>query len=446
MVFKASDVKHLEIMRSLEDAQKQIKKDAAKEISFDEKILKLCDMLRSEGFGKYADNIEDKFVFYKAAAKTHLYRAHNEDGEDVIEFAHPDDGVKVGDAADDHGTINNVVVKHKKIVDIINKQPTGKLASYVNQCKVALGQDDTARSKLVSELAGLVSELTDVVNSSIYQSIGPKTKYYESKLPNGKKVSYYFKDAKYDINGIKNLYSQVLSSETNMALKSAIKETNMYIYNIFGSDDSLLNQINKSINGGIKVFDNTDAIDLAISSIKPLVIKFHSIYNRFEGRDTTWQDKFFTNMELKNILDRPYTQMIALVAKIDRYILSAGADDAIKNNKGLIEYFGKVKTAALNNGEIFFTRVLPLVIDFRKNHQAAGREDQGLIDTNVLKNIFNSINAGLTNDLNFFDKNSFIKSLDDLNKKFLALCYDELNDANIPDVQYKSELLKNFAG
>src|SRR5258708_5619450 len=107
------------------------------DMSFDEVLLKLCSGLRNKGFNSHAESIEQKFLIYKSAANTHLYQAHDEDGEDLINAAHPDGDVNMGDG--ERGDVETILSQHKKIVDVINKTPTGKLATYVNQCKVAIG-------------------------------------------------------------------------------------------------------------------------------------------------------------------------------------------------------------------------------------------------------------------------------------------------------------------
>ncbi len=90
----------------------------------------LASGLRQSGFLKEAEILENKIIICKQA-DTHLYRAIDEDGEDLIDFAHPDGSVHISDAKDDNGNIENPLSKHKKIVDIVNKQPTGKMASIL---------------------------------------------------------------------------------------------------------------------------------------------------------------------------------------------------------------------------------------------------------------------------------------------------------------------------
>lgn len=99
-----------------------------RELSVDEKILALCSKLRGDGFNKQADNLENKFVNYKSAT-THLYRAIDEDGEDLIDAAHPDGEVDVENATGDLGTVETILTEKNKLTDIVNKLPTGKLSN-----------------------------------------------------------------------------------------------------------------------------------------------------------------------------------------------------------------------------------------------------------------------------------------------------------------------------
>jgi hypothetical protein len=116
--------------------------------SFDENILALCSLLNANGQEKYASNLGQRFVDYKQAnalekqaTNLHMYRTHDEDGEDLVDRAHPDGDKTMGEASDALADVETIVSQHKKIVDVMHKTPTGKLASYVQQCKVVLAQE-----------------------------------------------------------------------------------------------------------------------------------------------------------------------------------------------------------------------------------------------------------------------------------------------------------------
>jgi len=161
MVYKAADIKHLDLMDSLaksdpREADEVILQDDVR-ASLEENILKLCVGLRAKGLGKQAESLESKFIIYKSAANVHLYRVHDEDGEDLVHAAHPDGDVNMGDG--EYGDVETTVSKHKKIVDIINKQPNGKLASIVEQCKIVLGV-----KKKLAQKANYNDKITECVN------------------------------------------------------------------------------------------------------------------------------------------------------------------------------------------------------------------------------------------------------------------------------------------
>jgi hypothetical protein len=105
-----------------------------------ENLLKLSNGLRHSGFDKQADEIESKFVAYKQAQS--LYNTHNESGEDLINSAHPKGSHKLVDVDSKEAVFEDILDQHMKSVDMVEKKPTGKLASsrdIVNAVKVALG-------------------------------------------------------------------------------------------------------------------------------------------------------------------------------------------------------------------------------------------------------------------------------------------------------------------
>ena len=185
MTITLKDLKHLEVMGTLENTaprkapeiniKELIADKTNREPTLNEKIVSLCTKLRSDGFEKQAESLESKFLAYKAAS-THLYRAHDEDGEDLVDFAHPDGAVKVEDAAKDLGHVETVVTRHKKIVDVVNKTPTGKLASkYSDALKYITAQN-------VDELSNV--NLQEISKKFQYMADYLK-KYFTSNMPEG---------------------------------------------------------------------------------------------------------------------------------------------------------------------------------------------------------------------------------------------------------------------
>ena len=70
--------------------------------------------MRSKGLVKEAVALEDKIFIFKQA-ESHLYRAIDEDGEDVINFAHPDGDHTVSDAQNHNGDVETILSNQKKI-------------------------------------------------------------------------------------------------------------------------------------------------------------------------------------------------------------------------------------------------------------------------------------------------------------------------------------------
>lgn len=91
-------------------------------------LLKLCAGLKEKGFESYAEDLERKFIEYKVALA--------EDGEDLIEDAHPK--AKVNDVV-----FHNILETHDSFLKMLGKKPTGKLSSaseILKAVKMALGQ------------------------------------------------------------------------------------------------------------------------------------------------------------------------------------------------------------------------------------------------------------------------------------------------------------------
>jgi hypothetical protein len=115
------------------------------------KLTSFSKSLRKIGKNKDADVLDFKIAKY-AAENVHLYRAHDEDGEDLIEFAHSDGPVEIYESKGGYGIVETQLTQHKKIVDVVNKQPTGKYASssflgeIASILKVA-GNDDIEQIK-----------------------------------------------------------------------------------------------------------------------------------------------------------------------------------------------------------------------------------------------------------------------------------------------------------
>lgn len=94
-----------------------------------ENLVKLCSGLRASGFEKQAEELESKFVQFKQAAANSLYDVSNEKGEDLIQAAHPKGSHKMEDIDSKEATFEDILDKHFKMMQVVDKKPTGKLSN-----------------------------------------------------------------------------------------------------------------------------------------------------------------------------------------------------------------------------------------------------------------------------------------------------------------------------
>lgn len=131
-----------------------------------EKLIHLANSLRNKGFTKQADEIEEKLFIFKQA-EVHLYRVHDEDAEDILDFAHPDGDVEVAESNSRMGKAWTPHGEHKVIVDIINKGPSlSAKAEYIKKKSQALTEIDEVlqenQKTLNNLLDGLKNYLTKI--------------------------------------------------------------------------------------------------------------------------------------------------------------------------------------------------------------------------------------------------------------------------------------------
>jgi hypothetical protein len=170
-----------EAQKAQSEEEKAPVKTASAPKSFPEKLLALCDGLRAGGFAVYANTLETQFLLMKKAESNlraglvkqadnqlHLYNTHGEEGKDIIEFAHPDKNKKLDKSWDDLGVIENIVEKHEKILDVVNKQPRGKLSSknIANAVKIVLSQG-AAHPDYSGKIKELVAEGLNYANAAV---------------------------------------------------------------------------------------------------------------------------------------------------------------------------------------------------------------------------------------------------------------------------------------
>lgn len=132
-----------------------------------ENIFKLCAGLREQGRVVEASEVETNYLNYKRAQT--LYEAHKETGDDLIHSAHPKGSHKLEGVAGDEATFEDILDKHTKILQMVEKKPTGKLSSaaqILGAVKKSLGQQANESASLVAQIRAQLSKV-----SRIFQGI-----------------------------------------------------------------------------------------------------------------------------------------------------------------------------------------------------------------------------------------------------------------------------------
>lgn len=154
-----------------------LKKAATQKVAIDltptdnlmENVLKLAAALRQNQLSSEAEDLETTFFMYKKA--TAMYGCTNETGEDFLHSAHPRGSHKLDGIDSSEAVIEDLLERHLKILQKINKKPTGKLSeasSILNAVKIVLADDlsqghldQTRQTKLISMIDDTMSKVKD---------------------------------------------------------------------------------------------------------------------------------------------------------------------------------------------------------------------------------------------------------------------------------------------
>lgn len=326
MVYKPSDIKHLEVLANL-DAQEAKQSEPINLVLFDtipyeqtldEQILSLCSKLTSSGFARQADSLEHKFLAYKKA-DAHLYRAIDEDGEDLIDAAHPDGEVEIVDASGDLGKVETLVTEHRKIVDMVQREPSGKLGKYIDRVNKVINKkavfpfipvniwNNTKDSELNQSLQingeQFISRLNGIKDNEILSSQSTKidnlineltvllnknTEYKEMKirgLENKKDYGFIIEfkklceEIKIDTSRILETINEAISQDEEGYLNKFYRKV-VFKSNLVAAKQSLNGFVKalKDVIGELNRFERTDVSneksskDLAVSRLKLLFV------------------------------------------------------------------------------------------------------------------------------------------------------------------------------
>jgi hypothetical protein len=97
-------------------------------------ISMLVDGLRNRGYISQAQDVENNYIMFKKA-ETEYYNLSMETPNDLMDFAHPDGDINVTDIKGELADIETIQSAADKILAVVRKQPSGKLAALAGLIK-----------------------------------------------------------------------------------------------------------------------------------------------------------------------------------------------------------------------------------------------------------------------------------------------------------------------
>lgn len=240
-------------------------------------LFTLANSLRARGYVKQAEQLENKLFLCKQA-ETHLYRALDEDGEDVIERAHPDGDVEMGKAQDQNGMVETIVSRHKKMVDVVNKKPTGKQAEtivgLIASAAYVLGVDlkkvgqqaneDTSVEEAFSDKAKEKKNTTEALNQIITKSFAEIEQELQDALSDCYPNTWMFdSDITKASSAVQTYYESLEQLEAGAINKWVTKYTNA-----LGQNTKVEGDATTIIFGKIKSFGDADHYQELVGYVK----------------------------------------------------------------------------------------------------------------------------------------------------------------------------------
>lgn len=264
MTFKHINFDDSPVMRSLErmaiskEPKKEIEKTASSNKpdftptgDFFSNLTKLCSGLRDAGLSKYADELENNYLRYKQAETA--YETSKETGEDLVDQAHPQGSVRVGDS--EYGEIETIVDQQLRTLKIIDKNPTGKLASatdIIGAVKLSLGNSPG----VPEDINNMSEELK--IGWRKYVAYQTVSNIYNQLHTIKTKVNYYFSDNSYVVNSVNNSLNKIDNLFSKMDDENiSLKELNPVVDNL------------KSIIDAVRLFDFSDVFAPTIPTLDP---------------------------------------------------------------------------------------------------------------------------------------------------------------------------------
>lgn len=186
-------------------------------------LVKLCAGLRQARLNKHAEEIESKFVQYKRAQT--LYQVSKETGDDLVNAAHPDGSHQLEGVSGD-SVIETILDRHQKMLDIVDKKPTGKLANLnaIQSIKIALGAFD-----IEIEREKFARREMDKIDNYIkkLELLGAQKDWSSFHVANGNRWKF--------TSNIKEVYkdlSQDMTAESLRDLNTDLRDLNIVSYSV----------------------------------------------------------------------------------------------------------------------------------------------------------------------------------------------------------------------
>lgn len=255
-----------------------------------ENIINLCTGLRNLGFDKFANELESKFMTYKVA--NDLYQTSKETGEDLIQQAHPKGSHRISGVEGD-AVVETILDEHIKLLNIVNKKPTGKLANHQNilkSVKKALAQSSNIPD-LIKSLQRNAKGVLDAYNSvSALTRVGtdlPEKLVTEANTLNVTSL---------DFDILNSLYSKVQGIRS--ALKPGVLNTINNILNlgITNADwiqiETKLNSVQNAIH---KLQEELKNPAKPITTTDPAIVAFESELKSNLNKLALWASKIKTD-------------------------------------------------------------------------------------------------------------------------------------------------------
>lgn len=155
----------IDIFQKLASRNSIKKADLTPTDNFTENLMKLCAGLREAGLDKYANELESTFIIYKNAEN--LYNTSKEDGEDLIDAAHPKGSYKL-DNVDGDSIIETIIDQQLQDLKIVEKKPSGKLSnasSIISTVKVILADNSSNQiSELQQQIISKLNRISEIMN------------------------------------------------------------------------------------------------------------------------------------------------------------------------------------------------------------------------------------------------------------------------------------------